>query len=248
MVASSRKSQVSPYQCLPPHCLLHSSPYWVRKRPQFQITRCNLRKLQAHWHWNTGMVIWATDVFVGLADSDLLLLLAGGAGNTVVEGVLSGCPLSLPEGLVGVPATDLFLLDPDCIPNTTRRCPWVVVTWSSSSFRTIIWRTKPNFSDIQCSFDPCTVAPSSSGPVWNILSKVGHPLTSPSTLHMPPYLLPDCRHWGDYVTHFYSFPIQNSKFTLERLEPHSRLIFAEISLIIPNPWWHLDQFDFNSIA
>lgn len=168
MVASSRKSQVPPYQCLPPHCLLHSSPYWIRKRPQFQITGCNLRKLQAHWHWNTGMVIWATDVFVGLADSDLLLLLAGGAGNTVVEGVLSGCPLPLPEGLVGVPATDLFLLDPDCIPNTTRHCPWVVVTWSSSSFSTIIWRTNPNFSDIQCSFNPCTVAPSSSGPVWNI--------------------------------------------------------------------------------
>lgn len=53
-----------------------------------------------------------------MADSDLLLLPAGGAGNTVVEGALSGCPLPLHEGLAEVPASDLILLDPYCIPNT----------------------------------------------------------------------------------------------------------------------------------
>lgn len=126
----------------------------------------------------------------------------------------------------------------------TRHCPCVAVMWPSSSFSTIIWKTNPNFSDIQSSFNPSTVAPSSSGPVWNILSQVGHPLASPSTLHMPPYLLPHCHHWGDYVTHFNFFPIQNSNFTMKRLEPHSRLIFVEISLTIPNPWWCLDQFGF----
>lgn len=51
------KSQVPPYQCLPPHCLLHSSPYRARKRPQFQVTRCDLRNLQSHWHRVTGTVI-----------------------------------------------------------------------------------------------------------------------------------------------------------------------------------------------